>query len=118
MYRKDLSQCLVNLDDPTAAGLSVGWLENGYSFDTGPTPFRFRWMLRDLARDIRNPMWGFHECDLCEGTGGKPKGNGEIHVTGSDGVTYVAPALIIHYIDKHKYHPPQRFIDAVMMSGH
>ena len=97
--------------------LNVGWLEKGYSFDVGTTPWKFRWKLRRLAKDIKNPMWGFHECDLCAGPGGKPKGNGEIHVIGSDGLMYVAPELIVHYIAAHNYRPPQKFIDAVMTNG-
>jgi hypothetical protein len=29
-------------------------------------------------------------------------------------VIYVAPELIVHYIDAHQYLPPQVFIDAVL----
>jgi len=97
-----------------ASALNVGWLENGYAFDVGRTPWMFRLTLRILDQDLKNLMLGDHECDLCEGEGRKPTGNGEIHVTGPDGVTYVAPYLIVHYIDKHKYRPPQAFIDAVL----
>jgi hypothetical protein len=60
-------------------------------------------------------MWGFHGCEFCRWI--KAKGNGEIHVVGSDGITYVAPALIVHYMASHKYLPPKEFIDAVLSSG-
>jgi hypothetical protein len=123
MHFKDLSPytyCLprdipegVNLGCLESA-LNVGWLESGYAFDVGPTPRRFRWKLGKLAKDIKNPMWGFHECSLCDGPGGKTQGNGEIHVTGSDGIMYIAPELILHYIDTHDYLPPKEFVDAVL----
>ncbi len=101
-----------------ATAFNVGWLENGYPFDVGATPWRFRWRLRRMAKDPKNPMFGFHECCLCEGAKRRPSGNGEIHVVGSDGITYVAPELVVHYVSKHRYLPPQKFIDAVMTSGH
>jgi hypothetical protein len=126
MYFEDLSPytyCLPrNVPEGANLGgletaLNVGWLENGYPFDVGPTPWKFRSKLHKLAKDIKNPMWGFHECDLCDGSGRKPQGNGEIHVIGSDGIIYVAPELIVHYLGTHKYLPPQKFIDAVMTNG-
>jgi hypothetical protein len=40
-------------------------------------------------------------------------GNGEIRVQAPDGQIYVAPALICHYIARHKYLPPKEFIEAV-----
>jgi hypothetical protein len=42
------------------------------------------------------------------------KGNGEIRVTSATGITYVAPALVRHYIVAHGYLPPREFIDAVI----
>jgi hypothetical protein len=44
-------------------------------------------------------------------------GNGEIRVKGLDGITYVAPALVLHYVVRHHYAPPKAFVDAVMASG-
>jgi len=56
-------------------------------------------------------MRGFHECEFCSG---KPaRGNGEIEVLGRDGNVYVAPAMVIHYVEAHEYRPPDVFIEAV-----
>jgi hypothetical protein len=41
-------------------------------------------------------------------------GNGEIRVAGSDGVVYVAPVLVAHYVEVHSYRPPEGFIRAVV----
>jgi hypothetical protein len=40
-------------------------------------------------------------------------GDAEIRVPGRGGKVYAAPTLICHYIDKHRYCPPQDFLDAV-----
>lgn len=112
MYLEDLSPCRVIPVDAEPTGRSIGWLELGYPFETGKTPSRFRSILLQLTKDIKNPMWGFHECAFCGDKGAS--GSGEIHVVGSDGVTYVAPSMIFHYIDVHEYLPPQQFLDAVL----
>jgi hypothetical protein len=44
-------------------------------------------------------------------------GNGEIRVLGADGVTFVAPVLILHYVTEHHYLPPPQFVDAVLHLG-
>ena len=124
MYFEDLSPYIYAIPKNPPEGvdlgvlanaLNVGWLADAYPYPKGATPWRFRWKLRRLARNLKNQMEGLHDCDICGGSL-KTRGNGEIHVTGSDGITYVAPALIVHYISAHKYVPPQQFIDAVLGS--
>jgi hypothetical protein len=117
MYFDDLSSFTAeHLGDPKQA-VTVGWLENGYPFKTGPVPRPLLSKLRKLAEDPKNPMWGFHECDICTtARRNRPQGNGEIHVVSSDGTIYVAPTLIVHYIKAHNYLPPEEFIEAVLES--
>jgi hypothetical protein len=43
-------------------------------------------------------------------------GNGEIRV-GSDGITYAAPVLIVHYIKDHGYLLPAQFLEAIDKAG-
>ena len=115
MYLEDLSPHTVTPFAVPTKAASVGWLENGYPFKIGPAPRPLLSKLRELAKDPSNSMWGFHECDICTSSWHKRRqGNGEIHVVGSDGTTYVAPTLIVHYIKVHKYLPPSAFIDAVL----
>jgi hypothetical protein len=40
-------------------------------------------------------------------------GSAEIRVPG-DKATYASPTLIIHYVVKHRYRPPDEFVDAVL----
>jgi hypothetical protein len=43
-------------------------------------------------------------------------GNGEIRVFGANGITYVAPVLVVHYIAVHDYLPPKEFVDTVVLT--
>jgi hypothetical protein len=100
-----------------ASAVNVGWLADGYTFEIGSSPKKLLSKLRKLAKHAKNPMFGFHECDICVSSWRRtPHGNGEIHVVGSDDLMYIAPTLIVHYIAAHKYLPPAAFIDAVLES--
>jgi hypothetical protein len=115
MYFDDLSSFAAEPLGKPKDAVAVGWLENGYPFKTGPVPRALLSKLCKLAKDPKNPMWGFHECDICTTSWRKrPQGNGEIHVVGSDGTAYVAPTLIVHYIKAHNYLPPKDFVEAVL----
>lgn len=104
--------------------LNVGWLGADSDFKVGEVPAEVRDALVQLAMDPMNVMRGLHHCELCEVESPilvaprKPPGEravlgtGEIHVRGVNH-TYVAPTLIIHYIDAHHYAPPFEFIEAV-----
>jgi hypothetical protein len=100
-----------------ANAVNVGSLADGYTFEKGSSPRKLRSKLRNLAKDAKNSAWGFHECDICASSWRRAaQGNGEIHVVGSDGVMYIAPTLIVHYIAAHKHLPPAAFIDTVLES--
>jgi hypothetical protein len=112
--------------EPDPKVLNVGWLSDDEDFVRGPVSERFISTLRRLAPI--NLYKGHHNCEFCPrpiytktkrgllhieeipGT----TGNGEIHVPGPNGITFVAPTLILHYVTEHQYLPPQEFIDAVL----
>jgi hypothetical protein len=54
---------------------------------------------------------GFHRCDLCLYTSEKA-GTKNLFVSGEQRV-YVAPELILHYMNAHHYRPPEEFCAAV-----
>ena len=123
MYFEDLSPYTYGIppDAPSwinfgklADAVNVGWLADGYNFEKGSSPKKFLSRLRKLTKSPENVMWGVHDCDICDSARCGASGNGEIHVTGADGITYVAPVLLVHYIDARSYRPPQPFIDAVL----
>ena len=93
---------------------SVGWLEAGHPYQRGPVPDEF---LVSLKRHVAEAYQfalsvGVHHCSLCpEGKAQAGKLNLMIPTSR---LLYVAPELIVHYIEDHGYQPPQEFIEAVL----
>ena len=93
--------------------IAVGWLEGeDLPKKEGKVPAEVVKILK--GHRVQNFCKGFHWCEYCD-EGGKTvgTGNGEIWIIYGDKL-YIAPYLIIHYIEEHNYEPPQEFIDAVM----
>jgi hypothetical protein len=113
--------------DPDPAVLNVGWLSSSHLFSKG-TPVRdFVAALRKLISEPVNLYRGRHYCEFCPppqfsrsatlmvSTVARdcPWGNGEIWVNGDNDLVYVAPTLILHYVEEHDYEPPDVFVRAV-----
>src|SRR5262245_17422220 len=110
MWYEDLSSY-----DPEGWARAVGWLERGHDFATGPVRSE---LLEKLELLFRNRyMWvaspGVHDCDFCAHRRDAPSGAGMLWVPGN-GVLYVCPDLIRHYIRVHQYLPPEEFCEAVL----
>ena len=98
---------------------AIGWLDDEHSFPTGNSPTNFADKLRELTQkcgeSIKALGWdifmGCHTCQLC----GKFKADLNLGVP-TDELLYVAPEMILHYVEQHSYLPPQEFIDAVLQS--
>ena len=100
--------------------VAIGWLDREFPYSTGAIDAELMQKLRELAKKPVNLTRGYHRCQFCAATsapelseGTDNIGNGEIRVPGGNGITYAAPALICHYIDKHNYRPPDVFIQAL-----
>jgi hypothetical protein len=112
------------VNDPSALR-AVGWLARGQEFCRGEVGQNFFTKLCQLLVAPWEPLAtpGFHECDLCQFSGGPQllrcgdvvvtMGSSNLFVPG-DGCIYVAPSLIAHYVDAHQYSPPEEFIRAVL----
>lgn len=94
--------------------LNVGWLQKDQPFLIGETPDGFLNKLKLFAQDefLIHDTMGFHECEFCENK--NADSSNELRVVGIDGIFYAAPFLIVHYVENHKYLPPQEFIHAVL----
>ncbi len=94
--------------------LAVGWLSNAGSFPTGATAREVYTRLQEFAKDPWQPFrfMGVHECELCQ-FHGEQCGSANLFIP-HDGKIYVAPMLILHYINAHHYAPPKEFCDAVL----
>ena len=118
-------------DQIPAPALNVGWLDYFHQFPkwkAAPPP-EFLNNLFELCFELRMPMQGFHRCQLCwfsplwfspfalsVSRNGKELmlGSAEIRVSGTGNKVYAAPNLIYHYVEKHRYKPPEDFIKAVL----
>ena len=105
--------------------LAVGWLEPGHPYAKGEVSEAVFEKLVDLLVDPWQPFaaMGFHLCGLCRFSGGPGSleyqgrrvdlGARNLFLPG-EGVVYVAPSLILHYIDSHDYAPPEVFQAAAL----
>jgi hypothetical protein len=100
---------------------AIGWLDDTHSYTCGRIPPAVRAKLGDLNRDPWEPclFFGWHTCELCSFADADrgPRGIRNIFVPGN-GFLYVAPEMILHYIERHDYLPPTEFCDAVLACPH
>src|SRR5262245_50585720 len=98
---------------------AVGWLAADRPFAVGVMSEAGRSRLRlfvekseDSVDALGWPIFlGVHRCELCH----QFNAGGHFGVPLGD-VLYVAPDMIIHYVEDHGYCPPQEFIDALTNS--
>ena len=108
---------------------AIGWLEEGREYRRDKADSRFVHKLVLLLGEP-NPLEKStdpHSCSLCAFSRGPlefrlfqspgmpsvPMGNRNLFVPGG-GFLYIAPSLVLHYIDAHQYLPPEEFIKAVL----
>lgn len=93
--------------------LNVGWLQKDQPFLQGEVPDGFLETLKTYGEreHIIFQTKGFHRCEFCQENANS---SNEIRVVSKNGILYASPKMIIHYIEAHKYLPPQEFIDAVI----
>lgn len=67
--------------------------------------------LKALLKEVWQPVMrlGWHDCTLC----GRAQGHRNLFLPGPCGA-FVAPEMIVHYIEQHDYLPPLEFHDAVL----
>jgi hypothetical protein len=96
---------------------AVGWLGTEHEFPTGKVTQQFFNKLNELAENPWKPLAsaGFHVCELCQFQDYEHTARGINNLfIPFNNVIYVAPELIVHYINGHNYLPPLVFLDAVM----
>lgn len=103
---------------------AIGWLESPHPFPEGDSPSGLLDKLDSLIASSGKhyaayAFRGQHYCDLGHR---RPGGEGTVRETLShinlwipgNGVIYLAPALIAHYVEVHRYSPPAGFAEAVL----
>ena len=100
---------------------AVGWLMRRKPYTRGPLDRRVHDKLEELRKGFLEARWrwllwqtfmGYHDCWLCSENKGA-KGVKNLFIPGP-GFIYVAPELILHYMDTHDYQPPPEFCQAVL----
>jgi hypothetical protein len=106
MYFPDLSPYqYVPLVLPEENRVNIGWLDSEHPFFASEPSLD---LLKALIKLVQHPVRivpGLHTCPFCRNAAG----TGEIDVAGSD-VIYAAPTLIVHYVEAHRYRPPDEFV--------
>ncbi len=121
----DLTPCDYFTPDHDGKLVAVGWLARGHDFPRGDVASAFIARLHHLLVNPWQPClaMGRHSCDFCRVSGGPGQftlnnvpailGATNLFVPTNDRL-FVAPSLILHYIDAHDYMPHPDFCDAVM----
>lgn len=115
--------------EPLAHGrvLPVGWLTRGRDYTRGSASAKFIKALSGLLVDPWHPRPtlapSFHRCDFCRFSGGprftsvagRPLEIGRrVLFVPSGRRVFMAPTMIVHYVDAHEYAPPRDFVKAVL----
>jgi hypothetical protein len=133
-YYPDLTRCSYFDDEIRQTGrslaavplIAVGWLDDRLPNRPG-TPGALAPVADTLVRlwladvDLWRSTLGFHGCQLCGRPPGRAApteveysghrlqvGNGYVSIPAPRGL-YVAPSMIIHYMLRHGYEPPEAF---------
>lgn len=121
-YFKDLSEYTYLSDMYRSGTINIGWL-SAIGFETESPSLLVLDYLWDFCSISIAATRGLHFCEICkieqyiiaEKNGIRLKlGNAEIRVFSEDGEIYAAPNLLYHYIQKHHYKPPEKFIKALL----
>jgi len=98
---------------------AIGWLDLDHPFPVGEPRKQFLGRLQQFVEASRashvSQMFGLflggHECEFCDEAGA----GGMLNCGVPDGdVIFVAPELVVHYLSRHHYLPPEEFVTAVM----
>src|SRR5262245_56968741 len=92
---------------------AVEWLSRDHQFPSGPVDRATFDRLAELLRDPWQPTicMGVFGCQLCRFA---PEAHGARNLfVQSDGVVFVCPELILHYMNAHGYSPPDQFCRAL-----
>jgi hypothetical protein len=98
----------------------VGWIDPRLDYPHGIVDPEVVRRIGALCDSSVRRTRGWHSCALCReypireriGTQTIALGDAEIDVPG-EGKIYACPTLIYHYILRHRYCPPEEFLDAV-----
>jgi hypothetical protein len=98
---------------------AVAWLHHEHPYPQGEVSPEFLERLKQFAGRWGESTWalgwgcfrGLHTCEFCR----KIRACGNFGVPSGD-VLFMAPEMIVHYVEQHRYLPPTEFVTAVLGS--
>lgn len=98
---------------------AIGWLHPAYPYTKGEVPAEFLARLKEFTArngDSAEALYfgafgGYHTCEFC----GQAHGIGNFGVPNGN-LLFVAPEMVVHYVEEHGYRPPVEFVEAVLRS--
>jgi hypothetical protein len=97
---------------------AIGWLHPDHPYTRGEVSADFVARLKEFAVRSSNSdalyfgvFAGLHTCEFC----GQAHGTRNFGVPRGD-VLFVAPEMVVHYVEQHGYCPPAEFVAAVLRS--
>ena len=98
---------------------AIGWLHPDHPYTEGQVSAEFLERLKEFVSQSSESasalffgaFGGFHTCEFC----GWAPGHANFGVPDGE-ILYVAPEMVVHYIQEHDYCPPAAFVRAVMRS--
>ena len=121
----DLTPCDYFTPDHDGKLIAVGWLAHGQDYLKGDVSLELFARLHQLLVNPWQPFvaMGAHACDFYRFSSGPSQltldnvtvqlGASNLFIPADDRL-FVAPSLILHYIDAYEYSPPAEFCEAVM----
>ena len=94
---------------------AIAWLDAEHPYSTGDVPPDF---VSALRAQLEGELWvylryrGSHACELCGPFDEGCWSTDNLFVPSPE-YLYVAPVMIAHYIEEHRYRPPEEFVRAV-----
>lgn len=122
-YFEDLSQYSFLPAGLRPGTRNVGWLDRVHDFPTTTPTEELLDQLWSFCLVSVNQTRGIHVCPFCPTNSGPcferrghrlNLGSAEIRVFSTDGTVYAAPTLIYHYVQTHKYRPPDDFVSGIL----
>jgi hypothetical protein len=131
-YHEELSPYHYGMDCNFPEVKNIGWLHKAYEFKVGEINLAFLNKLKELILNsnratcdvLVDRLRGSCQCPICGENELKISNGNNCFLLGSaeawipdnklEGHYFATFGLIIHYIEKHKYQPPQDFIDSVL----
>jgi hypothetical protein len=125
MRYSDLSKYTYTKLESKASLLNVGWIDMDAPFPMGSVPAQAIAKVESAIPSRFNAMRGIHGCPFCAdrerdiyaNIDGKSTllGMSEIWIPSQLSETvYIAPSLLLHYIEAHQYLPPREVVDALL----